>query len=189
MFTLQFFIFSLYFSIYVIKIVDFLCYKLYDLYMNDFRLTFFSPTNISLPFTIYQTLEEDARRFNFIKNGIPNISGLLNHLIPCLSNYRQDLHNNFLEANNNDEEFVKKLEENLYKKYLPADYPIEDIITYQWNQSREDNFKGHFNFYYCITRNSVSKGSMLLYMILLLSIGVVGDFVSNAVHTLFGLFS
>ena len=41
------------------------------------------------------------------------------------------------------------------------------------------------NFYYSIIRNSVSKGSMLLYMILLLSIGVLGDFVSNAVQALF----
>lgn len=80
---------------------------------------------------------------------------------------------------------IRRLEENLYKEYLPADYQAEDVITYQWNQSREDNFQGQFNFYYSITRESVSKGSMLLYMILLLSIGVVGDAVSNAVQALF----
>jgi hypothetical protein len=84
---------------------------------------------------------------------------------------------------------IRRLEENLYSEYLPADYKCEDVITYQWNQSREDNFQGQFNFYYSITRNSVSKGSMLLYMILLLSIGVIGDFLSNTVWALFGLFS
>ena len=84
---------------------------------------------------------------------------------------------------------IRRLEENLYKEYLPADYHCEDVITYQWNQSREDNFQGQFNFYYSITRESVSKGSMLLYMILLLSIGIIGDILSNAVQALFCLFS
>ena len=84
---------------------------------------------------------------------------------------------------------IRRLEENLYEKYLPAGYQTEDVITYQWNQSREDNFMGQFNFYYSITRDSVSKGSMLLYMVLLLSIGVIGDFVSNTVQALLGLFT
>ena len=84
---------------------------------------------------------------------------------------------------------IRRLEENLYKTYLPSDYRTEDVITYQWNQNREDNFQGQFNFYYSITRDSISKGSMLLYMILLLSIGVIGDAVSNAVQALFALFS
>ena len=84
---------------------------------------------------------------------------------------------------------IRRLEENLYNEYLPLDYNTEDVITYQWNQSREDNYQGHFNFYYSITRESVSRGSMLLYMILLLSIGVIGDAISNAVHAFFGLFT
>ena len=84
---------------------------------------------------------------------------------------------------------IRRLEENLYKAYLPSDYPTEDVITYQWNQSREDNFHGQFNFYYSITRDSISKGSMFLYMILLLTVGVIGDALSNAVQALIGLFS
>ena len=83
---------------------------------------------------------------------------------------------------------IRRLEENLYREYLPSDYQTEDVITYQWNQNRGDNFQGQFNFYYSITRNYVSRGSMLLYMILLLSLGVFGDFISNAVHALFNLF-
>ena len=83
---------------------------------------------------------------------------------------------------------IRRLEENLYKGYLPADYQAEDVITYQWNQSRADNFQGQFNFYYSITRASISKGSMLLYMILLLTIGVIGDAISNTVQALFALF-
>ena len=84
---------------------------------------------------------------------------------------------------------IRRLEENLYKTYLPSDYPTEEIITYQWNQTRDDNFRGQFNFYYSITRDSVSKGSMLLYMILLLTIGVIGDVISNAVLALLAVFS
>ena len=82
---------------------------------------------------------------------------------------------------------IRRLEENLYKEYLPSDYKKEDVITYQWNQNRENNFQGQFNFYYSITRNSVSKGSMILYMVLLLSIGVIGDAISNGVQALFAL--
>ena len=84
---------------------------------------------------------------------------------------------------------IRRLEENLYKEYLPKDYRSEDVITYQWNQNRETNFQGQFNFYYSITRNSVSRGSMLLYMILLLTIGVIGDCVSGAVQALLSLFT
>lgn len=83
---------------------------------------------------------------------------------------------------------IRRLEENLYKTYLPADYETEDVITYQWNQNREDNFQGQYNFYYSITRESVSKGSMLLYMILLLTVGVIGDLVSEVVKAALGVF-
>ena len=80
---------------------------------------------------------------------------------------------------------IRRLEENLYKSYLPSNYPTEDAITYQWNQNRENNFQGQFNFYYSIARESISRGSMLLYMILLLAVGVIGDVLSNAVQALF----
>ena len=82
---------------------------------------------------------------------------------------------------------IRRLEENLYKDYLPADYRREDVITYQWNQSREQNFQGHFNFYYSITKNSISKGSMLLYMILLFLLGILSDVISDTVRALLSL--
>ncbi|MBR5785074.1 MAG: hypothetical protein IKY41_00055 [Clostridia bacterium] len=83
---------------------------------------------------------------------------------------------------------IRRLEEKLYKHYLPKDYRCEDIITYQWNQNREDSLQGQFNFYYSITKNSISRASMLLYMILLLAVGVLGDFISEAVQALIRLF-
>ena len=84
---------------------------------------------------------------------------------------------------------IRRLEENLYKEYLPKDYECEDIIAYQWQQNREYNLKGHFNYYYNITKNSISKGSMLLYMTILLAIGVLGDGVTGLVKALIHLFT
>jgi hypothetical protein len=73
------------------------------------------------------------------------------------------------------------LEEDLYDGYLPKNYKLEDIITYQWNQNREYNLQGQFNFYYQITKDSISKGSMFLYMVLLMVIGIVGNLLSEFV--------
>ncbi len=83
---------------------------------------------------------------------------------------------------------IRRLEENLYKGYLPEDYNCEDVITYQWNQNRENNQQGQFNFYYNLSKNSVSKSSMFLYMILLLAVGVFGDLVSGLVQKLIEMF-
>ena len=79
---------------------------------------------------------------------------------------------------------IRRLEENLYRNYLPKDYRCDDVITYQWNQSREDNLQGQFNFYYSITKNSISRGSMFLYMVLLLTVGIFGDFLAEIVKAL-----
>lgn len=83
---------------------------------------------------------------------------------------------------------IRRLEENLYRDYLPEDYKFEDVITYQWNQNREYNQQGQFNFYYNLSKQSVSKSSMFLYMVLLLAIGVFGDFLAMLVKTLIKLF-
>ena len=83
---------------------------------------------------------------------------------------------------------IRRLEENLYEGYLPNGYECENIITYQWNQNRENNQQGQFNFYYNLTKNSVSKSSMFLYMVMLLAIGIIGnilaDWVSNVLDHL-----
>ncbi len=79
---------------------------------------------------------------------------------------------------------IRRLEEELYREYLPSDYHTEDVITYQWQQNREHNLQGHFNFYYNVAKNSVSKSSMFLYMVLLLGIGVIGDLIAAVVQAL-----
>ena len=82
---------------------------------------------------------------------------------------------------------IRRLEENLYKEFLPKDYKREEVITYQWKQNKNDNLKGHFNFYYTINRNSVSRGSMFLYLILLTAVGVVGNIVADLIGKFIGL--
>ena len=82
-----------------------------------------------------------------------------------------------------------RLEENLYEDYLPKDYNREDAITYQWHQNREHNLQGQFNFYYTIAKDSISRGSMTLYMLLLTIIGVLGNLIASYLWELIiGLF-
>ena len=82
---------------------------------------------------------------------------------------------------------IHRLEENLYQDYLPKDYKREDVITYQWHQTRGDHLQGQFNFYYNIAKNSVSRASMFLYMLLLILVGVVGDLLGSLVWLWLGL--
>ena len=82
---------------------------------------------------------------------------------------------------------IRRLEENLYKEFLPKDYKREDVITYQWQQNRKTNLKGHFNFYYNVSKNSVSRGSMFLYLLLLTVIGVAGNLIADLIGILLGL--
>ena len=82
---------------------------------------------------------------------------------------------------------IRRLEENLYKEFLPKKYKSEEVITYQWKQNREQNLKGHFNFYYNIAKNSVSKGSMFLYLVLLTVVGVIGNLIADVISKFIGL--
>ena len=79
---------------------------------------------------------------------------------------------------------IRRLEENLYKDFLPTDYSFEDVITYQWNQNRDHNEQGQFNFYYNLSKDSISKSSMFLYMVLLLAVGIFGDLLAEMVKAL-----
>ena len=98
------------------------------------------------------------------------------------------IHENY-ELNDSGCYRTHRLEENLYEDYLPKDYNREDVITYQWNQSREYNLQGQFNFYYTIAKDSISRGSMTLYMLLLTIIGVLGNLIASYLWELIiGLF-
>ena len=83
---------------------------------------------------------------------------------------------------------IHRLEENLYEDYLPDDYNREDVITYHWHQTRNDNLQGQFNFYYSVTKNSVSRGSMSVYMLLLFIIGIAGNLLATLIEVLIAKF-
>ena len=84
---------------------------------------------------------------------------------------------------------IHRLEENLYKDYLPSGYNSDDVITYQWYQNRDNSQQGHFNFYYGIAKDSVSRASMFLYVVLLLTVGVAGDLLAAWVQYALNLFN
>ena len=76
---------------------------------------------------------------------------------------------------------IRRLEEKLYNAYLPKGYKCDDVITYQWNQTRDHNLQGQFNFYNNITRQAVNGSSMSLYMAILLAIAVLGEILAGFV--------
>lgn len=82
---------------------------------------------------------------------------------------------------------IRHLEDDLYKEYIPAKYDTDDVISYQWHQNRETNLQGQFNFYYNITKNSISGASMTIYMILLMLLAVMGEILGDFAKTLLGL--
>ena len=82
---------------------------------------------------------------------------------------------------------IRHLEDDLYGKYIPAKYKTDDVISYQWHQNRESNMQGQFNFYYNITRNSISAVSMTIYMILLMLLAVMGEILGDFAKSWLGL--
>ena len=106
--------------------------------------------------------------------------------------YRQKLNKSVItisidenyELNDVGADRIRRLENNLYQGYLPKNYKCADMITYQWNQDLERNEQGHFHFYYNIAKNSISRGSMFLYVIILLALNVAGELLADLVKLL-----
>lgn len=82
---------------------------------------------------------------------------------------------------------IHRLENDLYGAYAPEGFNCDDAITYEWNESREKNFHGHFNFYFGISRNTVSKSSMLVYLFLLFFVSMMGNVLWTVISPLMGL--
>ena len=81
---------------------------------------------------------------------------------------------------------IRRLEEDLYRDYAPDGFDCSDAITYHWRQTRETDLRGHFNFYFDISRDSISQISMLLYMVLLLLVGISGNILYDLIKKLLG---
>lgn len=80
---------------------------------------------------------------------------------------------------------IRRVEKELYKDYVPKSFNCDDAITYQWIQNRNTDMLGHFNFYFDVSRDYVSKMSMLIYMILLMVVGIIGGFLEDLIKLLF----
>jgi hypothetical protein len=83
---------------------------------------------------------------------------------------------------------IRRLEEDLYKNLVPEGFNLENVIYYLWQEDREDNYLGKFNFYLHVSRNKIGRASMFLYMVLLILVGILGDFVWDSIKSIFNLF-
>ena len=82
---------------------------------------------------------------------------------------------------------IRRLEEDLYSNFLPQGFDSDDIVTYQWQQTRDVNLKGHFNFYLSISRNSISMTSVFMYMIIIIVLNAFGGLMWDVMKLLYGL--
>lgn len=82
---------------------------------------------------------------------------------------------------------IRRVEKELYQNFAPDGFDCDTSITYQWNQSKDSDMLGQFNFYFDITRDYISRGSMLIYMLLLMIVGIAGGFLWDFIKVLLGL--
>ena len=82
---------------------------------------------------------------------------------------------------------IRRLEAELNHGYAPDGYDCSDAITYQWVEERDSNMKAHYNFYFTMEHNEVSKMSMFVYLVLVLLIGVLGGAAYDLFKLIFGL--
>ena len=82
---------------------------------------------------------------------------------------------------------IRRLEAELNRGYAPQGYDCSNAITYQWVEERDSNMKAHYNFYFTMEHNEISKISMLVYLLLVLLIGAMGGAIYDLFKLLFGL--
>lgn len=83
---------------------------------------------------------------------------------------------------------VRRMEEDLYTDFFPNGFDTDDVIYYLWQEDREDNYQGRFNFYLHISSNKIGKASMFLYMLLLTLVGIFGNWLWDFIKQIFGWF-
>ena len=82
---------------------------------------------------------------------------------------------------------IRRLEAELNRNYAPEGYDCFEAITYQWVEERNSNMKAHYNFYFTMEHNEISKMSMLVYLFMVLLIGALGGAIYDLFKLLFGL--
>ena len=78
---------------------------------------------------------------------------------------------------------IRRLEADLNRNYAPSGYDCSDAITYQWVEERDSDMKAHYNFYFTMEHNKISKMSMFVYLFIVLLTGALG----GAIYDLFKL--
>ena len=82
---------------------------------------------------------------------------------------------------------IRRLEAELNRGYAPDGYDCSDAITYQWVEERDHNMKAHYNFYFTMEHNEISKISMFVYLLLVLLIGALGGAIYDLFKLMLGL--
>ena len=83
---------------------------------------------------------------------------------------------------------IRRLEAELNHDYAPQGYDCSDAITYQWVEERNSNMKAHYNFYFTMAHNKISKSSIFFYIVIVLFIGVADAILYDLFKLLLGLF-
>ena len=82
---------------------------------------------------------------------------------------------------------IRRLEAELNRGYAPEGYDCLDAITYQWVEERDSNMKAHYNFYFTMEHNEISKMSMFVYLFIVLLTGALGGAIYDLFKLMFGL--
>ncbi len=83
---------------------------------------------------------------------------------------------------------IRRLEAELNRNYAPEGYDCSEAITYQWVEERDSNMKAHYNFYFTMEYNKISKSSIFFYIVIVLFIGVTDGLIYDLFKLMFGLF-
>ena len=83
---------------------------------------------------------------------------------------------------------IRRLEAELNRNYAPEGYDCSDAITYQWVKERDLNMKAHYNFYFTMEHNEISKWSMFIYLFMVLLTGALGGAIYDLFKFMFGIF-
>jgi hypothetical protein len=82
---------------------------------------------------------------------------------------------------------IRRLEAELNRGYAPQGYDCSNAITYQWVEERDHNMKAHYNFYFTMEHNEISKMSMFVYLFIVLLTGALGGAIYDIFKLIFGL--
>ena len=82
---------------------------------------------------------------------------------------------------------IRRLEAELNRNYAPDGYDCSDAITYHWVEERDSNMKAHYNFYFTMEHNEISKTSMFVYLFIVLLMGALGGAIYDLFKVMLGL--